>query len=691
MAKIVRRNYRIFVGPYRLALWSVSRKFKLALVANLVHNFEDNEQQRKLEKLRCVHEALERTCIEFELRKHAYQQKLAKDIDDLFSSGRIRVNGPRPNSEKCASARIKQIESYLQRLKMHWGRLRHETNFNRNDIFNAISELLWPYYGISYKLPSAQNYYTATWTTHTGLMDGVPFVSSPDRQSYLSNLKNELLYPSIATPKGVFDGNEDLRLLFDAASHADIDFEQPETTLGTVIESLHADAPFSVTPWVKITLEEPDKAQGSFLDLLYFINHGFRYVFSGKDVLSEKDTKYSELRDTQLGMLFVSTASDDALLCLANEDNGHSMEKLRAVISKSWLEIGGAQITKVCYEDLTDLIQELIPAVRSQERVTAYQSIGHALKTLVAGTGWKDTRKQIIRTRRQINQMVSDAATRAEVNAANRRSNKTESTVTPDNIIYSALDNAARSLTMFVLPESLGHFVRLAAAVRDEKWDKFQDWIDDSSSFCWTEENIGFVCESYRRSISSFVKCLSMAWPNKYSFVIKSLDNSSNPKSEQWTTDRDWNSVNSDFLGGLYFPPFVKGSYSQFIFLFALCEPVWNALDELSKLYADTTKLFQDRVLHDPNDPDLTLTIIPNLEEQKITIQIDNLSRKPVPEVIPGLSEVKKLLEGFFVDYNPSSAEQIGSLFRVSTQIQFTPFNLVRKLIEARRPALRGV
>ncbi len=681
MANRVPAKYRLLVGPYRLALWAVLCRFKGRCVNGFVDFFFDSQSQPEKFEFTAGHAvAIMRAHTHFNDayrtflgRTQRHEELLAQCMRDLVGQASVqdRVNLRKLDPLDASKARVGHLGQYLADTLALWSRLESKcaslVESSRPDelisfkaeLYCAVAQSLWPYYGVVYArrkdviLPDAESPYNfCSWLPNADLFSvrflphtEVPSASVPNpgrSKSEAAVLAKLLLYPSITR-----DSLNDPTLVrfLDAASQAPFDYDTPHGAAGHVqvlANPTKADSPYHQ---LKRVFEHGLEAiESPFTDMFYFVNDVFRCILPR----TEEDPT---------GVLFLATPCIDSLRSLLKVGDGDADACIAEVMRNSWNEVGGDIFSTNFHRDFAELRDDLFEAFEIQDRLSAYESIGHALKSLVAITGWRRSRADL----RDAHSKLGGLLERGESSDQLR-------------VISVAVENAYRSLGMFALPQSMGHFVRMAAAARDENWRKFNAWIDSEGDVRWSDANVEKICTHYSNSIFLVAECICLGFGWKRLIVDCKA---ALPESRHLTWEADGN-PQGDFMRNLHFPPFKKGTDASYIFTFALTEPICNALTALVECSTYETNL--------PAAMDLALRIkvSPVHEAKEILVRVENESLEPAPVRIPGLEHTRRMLDDFdFVTFGEKiNSVPIGnSLYRISSEVRFRPFELYEKLI----------
>lgn len=314
---------------------------------------------------------------------------------------------------------------------------------------------------------------------------------------------------------------------------------------------------------------------------------------------------------------------------------------------------------EVVRDKLQDTAREVQDLLRRQQEVQqgADEGIGHALKNIVELTSWphalSNTRSLIRNYRRLI--------------AKDRHSE-----------ILERLQIVSRSLGLFSLVAGLGHFARLTGAIGRRDYGKFVQWHDADELRRWRSgqaEDVRYVCDALVGTVCQIVAPL--CW---------SLSGGGEPHPfEVHCEHAEQKFVHSDGAGELgriqfdkrelHVPPFKKGSDAAYSFVFALTEPLVNALRALEELRKDHGLSASERVLR--------VRIEPRLPEE-VTFAVINTSAQRVQKNLSGFRTTRRMLHrvGIAELSNPTSDELRPGAYQVTAEVHFRPYDLATKIAQ---------
>ncbi|GEM_PF-5817229 len=411
MSTIVAQQYGLLAGPYRVMLWAMLSRFKTRFVGNLANELSRLPHQARYEVIKrvCVsHRQFQTTFSEV---RQQYQNKLEESIVDLRRHKLINIQGA--NARELADCRVRQIDAYLRSMCENWAKLEthtiehasdvsnhgaDESEIYRNRVFAAISETIWPYYGVVYEINAQKNRHNfATWVQKSELI-AEPFLSRIGDSS--DELRRAVLYSAVNLADGL-NGECDhllpkLAELLDSASDAFIDFDEPEKrkldpvglVQGLKDEFLEAKKLVPIE-WGRLHGER--KEVGRFVDLLFFnywiIRHGIR--------LSDFDADKRIEDPTPAGVLFLGMPSiyafchlvppykplaDSEIIPSQSEICSSKESSLRERMLLAWKEAGGQAFSRAFREDTIKLRTKLLADADASARARQGAAWAHDVK-----------------------------------------------------------------------------------------------------------------------------------------------------------------------------------------------------------------------------------------------------------------------------------------------------------------------
>jgi hypothetical protein len=312
---------------------------------------------------------------------------------------------------------------------------------------------------------------------------------------------------------------------------------------------------------------------------------------------------------------------------------------------------------EVVREKLQDTAREVHDELQKETQHGADEGIGHALKNIVELTNWQQALPQIRSVIRNYDRLI----------AKGRH---------PE--ILAKLQTARRSLESFSLVAGLGHFSRLTGPIGRDDYGKFVQWHDAATLQRWNSkelEDLRYVCDAFVSTVCHIVAplCSSMSAglePHLFQvrcvYARQSIVSSSDyEESESRQFDRH----------ALHVPPFKKGSDAAYSFVFALTEPLVNALRVLEQLRGNPNFSHAERVLR--------IDIKPQLPDQ-VVFSIVNASAVTVQKTLSGFTTTRRMLQRVGIaDLTTPKAREIRSgVYEVVTEVQFRPYDLAKKIAQ---------
>ncbi|MGA7806961.1 hypothetical protein, partial [Bradyrhizobium sp.] len=289
----------------------------------------------------------------------------------------------------------------------------------------------------------------------------------------------------------------------------------------------------------------------------------------------------------------------------------------------------------------------------------ADEGIGHTLKNIVDLTNWPTALAKLRNLIRNYDRLVADDR---------------------HDEIRGRLYEANRCMGLFSLVSGLGHFGRLAGALDREEYEKFNDWLDPDGLGRWTsgdtmdERRIcGAYIDTIYRVVASLCASLDMdREPQKFEVICAST-------SVQWDrrayngSDQDDHGQFDKFL--LEIPPFRRGSDAVYSFIFALMEPLVNALRALEQL-RDNQALSSSEHL-------LRIFITPKLPEE-IEFSITNPCVSKVQATLSGFEKTRHMLRRIGIaeiedlEFRPTRP----GVYDVTARVHFKPYGLALRIAQ---------
>jgi hypothetical protein len=296
---------------------------------------------------------------------------------------------------------------------------------------------------------------------------------------------------------------------------------------------------------------------------------------------------------------------------------------------------------------------------RQQEaRHGADEDIGHALKNIVDLTNWTQALSSLRSLDRNYNRLVERG---------------------DHQKIRTRLQIANRSLGLFSLVAGLGHFARLAGALERGDYGKFALWHDPDGLRRWNSrdtDDILHVCDAFVDTVycivSSLCSSLSMG-KRPYLFEVNCLDTNSVNRLSVSTRPAERHSLFDKYV--LHVPPFKKGSDAAYSFVFALTEPLINALralDELGQMQGLST-----------SERTLRVNISPHLPEE-VVFSVINSSSVRIQKKLSGFETTRRMLRrvGIADISNPRVTRIRSGLYEITAVVHFRPYELANKIAD---------
>jgi hypothetical protein len=286
---------------------------------------------------------------------------------------------------------------------------------------------------------------------------------------------------------------------------------------------------------------------------------------------------------------------------------------------------------------------------RLEAQLLTYMDVGHTLKNVVECTGWAVSAEAVGRVANYFEETVSAGLRQGDIEE-----------------FGVALGFADRSLSLFWIMSSLGHFIRLSGAHSGSYgWDKFSDWIDLDRG------DIG--ADAFAANYLDAVRQISttLAYGSGWSNVL--VTNGDGSDESCWTGEPP---PPLD-VKKLHLPPFKKGADAGYVFAFCLLEPLLNAIRALGALPPD--------LLAGPDSPSLEIKVLPVEAEDRVDITIFNLSSKKLPLTLSGLRSAKAMVAelGLATFEGPNEELLQPGLYRIRTGVSFHPRRIFEAITQA--------
>jgi hypothetical protein len=289
----------------------------------------------------------------------------------------------------------------------------------------------------------------------------------------------------------------------------------------------------------------------------------------------------------------------------------------------------------------------------------ADEGIGHTLKNIVDLTNWPTALAKLRNLIRNYERLVADHR---------------------HDEIRGRLYEANRCIGQFSLVSGLGHFARLAGALDREEYEKFDDWLDADGLGRWTSGDTmdeRRICSAYVDTIYHVVAslCASLDMgrePQKFEVICAS--------TSVQGENRAYNGSNQDDHGHfdkflLEIPPFRRGSDAVYSFIFALMEPLVNALRALEQLRDNPALGSSERLLR--------ICITPKLPEE-IEFSITNPSASKVQGTLSGFEKTRHMLRRIGIaeiddlEFRPTRP----GVYEAVARVHFKPYGLALRIAQ---------
>jgi hypothetical protein len=290
-------------------------------------------------------------------------------------------------------------------------------------------------------------------------------------------------------------------------------------------------------------------------------------------------------------------------------------------------------------------------------RQEADEGIGHALKNILELTNWSQAHSQISSLIKNFNRLIVKER--------------------HDEILHRLLV-ANRAFGLFSLVAGLANFARLRGAISRSDYAKIVQWHDADELRRWTSgrsEDVLYVCDSFAgtlcRIVASLCSSLSIGREPQLFEVrcdsaqpsVMTSDNHNEPDSSQFDKRV------------LHVPPFKKGSDAVYSFVFALTEPLVNALHALEEMRKNPN--------FSPSERTLRIHIVPRLPDE-VMFSIVNTSAVRLQKTLSGFETTRRMLRhmGIAELSNPKVKEIRSGAYEVVTEVHFRPYCLAKKIAE---------
>jgi hypothetical protein len=313
-------------------------------------------------------------------------------------------------------------------------------------------------------------------------------------------------------------------------------------------------------------------------------------------------------------------------------------------------------------ERIQNTVHEVQYELQAQEdaRHGADEGIGHALKNIVDLTNWTEALSLLRSLIRNYDQLVA-------------RKGLEE--------LFTRLNVASRSLGLFSLVAGLGHFARLAGAIGRGDYAKFVAWHDSEEFRRWssgTDEDSRYVCDAFANTVYRIVGslCASMSVGKERPYLFEVGCEYERSLADVTILTPIYENSRGQFdKHDLHVPPFKKGCDAAYSFIFALTEPLVNALRALDALGTNPDLSVSERTLK--------VRISPSLPEEVI-FSVINTSSVRIPKTLSGFETTRRMLRrvGIAEINNPRVQEMRAGVYEVICEVRFKPYYLANKIAE---------
>lgn len=283
---------------------------------------------------------------------------------------------------------------------------------------------------------------------------------------------------------------------------------------------------------------------------------------------------------------------------------------------------------------------------KEQTHGGAYFNFSHTIKNLVESTGWEYAISKVA----PISDYCSDDADwhgRPEIRGR----------------VVEALDLADRALSLSLLVKGFAYFGRVLGLRREDiDLGKFSSWLPDPDEPPVADDEVLGI---YAKSITHFAYaiCFGRKWTNvEFDYEVHGL-------LQPYEFDR-----NAPFNANtLHFPPFVPKAEAAYPFIFAVAEPLQNAINAL--------KLFPKA-----QQPSLESPIRISVRRDRkilggVVVTIANLSLEGRHRPRSGLADAHRMLEPLgLARFSPLRFNPVGPYFRATMDVTLNPLELARRI-----------
>jgi hypothetical protein len=304
---------------------------------------------------------------------------------------------------------------------------------------------------------------------------------------------------------------------------------------------------------------------------------------------------------------------------------------------------------------LQDTAREVRDEMEAQQG--ADEGIGHALKNIVELTSWPQALSQIRSLDRNYHRLIE-------------RNDHQE--------VLARLRFASRSLGLFSLVAGLGHFARLSGAIGRGDFGKFGQWHDENELSRWNSnkiEDVRSICDAFVDTVCRIVAplCASLSTDGEpHLFEIRCAHAQQNIVNGGTVEEHDRLRFDKRLL---HVPPFKKGSDAAYSFVFALTEPLINALRALEEL--------RQHSILSPSERVLRIRIEPRLPDE-VVFSVINSTAATIQKTLSGFRTTRRMLRrvGIAELSNPKVQELRPGAYDVIAEVHFKPYELAKKIAE---------
>ncbi len=283
---------------------------------------------------------------------------------------------------------------------------------------------------------------------------------------------------------------------------------------------------------------------------------------------------------------------------------------------------------------------------KDQSHGGAYFNFSHTIKNLIESTG----RERAIATLAPVSDYCAeepDWHTRPNIRAR----------------VVEALDFADRALSLSLLIKGFGYFGRVLGMRRqDVDLKKFINWLPAEDELPVADADILKV---YAESISHFARAICFG--RQWIYLDVTWDDRGKPILVENEKRKPFSTRN------LHFPPFAPRAEAAYPFIFAMAEPLQNAINALklfpSSQYSTLASPLQIAVRRDRR---LTGGII---------VTISNLCVEEKHRPRSGLADAARMLQPLgLVQFSDLSFEPEGHYFRATMDVKLNPAGLAERI-----------